>query len=908
MTVAISYFWQMPADLGTNTLPAANAQSPTSGRIAFVSNRDGNDEIYVMNADGSNVLRLTHDPGKDWVPRWSPDGRQIAFFSNRDDNDEIYVMNADGTNLLRLTHTLASDWTPSWSSDGRQIAFSSSRDGDFEIYLMNADGSQLTQLTHNQSHDWSPSWSPDGQRIAFMSDVDGNNEIYVMDADGSRATRLTHNPNSDSRPSWSPDSSKILFTSDRHGNVDIYMMDPDGAEQTRLTWNEAADRTPTWSPYSSRIAFSSTRDGNRDIFVMNPDGTGINNLSNHTASDGAPDWGPISGTSGSHPTPLLVVTPSAYNFGRVTQGDTPEIVLSITNAGMGVLHSGYRSVPDWVEIGPTDLSETGEGTILLRMRSDAPLGSLAGALELAGNGGELSVALRAEVVPSPKPDLVVYRPQADSDELPTQFTVGDRFSMVALVTNIGASAAGTSGISYQIGEPSDWSSWKIDTLVRLRPSQTFQTLVRYTFTEKDVGTRYFRLVADHASEVDETDESNNVAMIGPFQVVPAPESAPTPTDSPTPTSAPTPASAPTAKPVPTNTPTPTLGPDGPIATLHAESNEAVTGQEVNVSLTVRNVASIPYMTIDVIVEAPQGLLLAGESCPSSGQCSSTSHLTGDDGTEQMELTAIAHKAGTYTLEATLSWSTPSGVTATITRPLDLTFTDSIVVDLHTDRTEVVVGEPVVLTFEANNAIASPVATGRLSLTRPSGWSVSEAEFADSCGASCVGNLSIPSGQSRSIVVKMVPNQPGTFSIEAKLEWILQDDSNRTGMAADSVDIAVAATGAQPSETGVAASLSTAGQQPEDSGPPSGPGQASPWWLSPLALVALALLVIVVIVAIGFLAIVRSIRAARHEPPVFHYEEDDFPPGLQGQSGFGGSEGPGDDGPAGRPVRGSPGPD
>ena len=141
---------------------------PQAGKIAFVSERDGNEEIYVMNADGSGQTRLTNAPAADWYPRWSPDGRHLAFSSNlRVGSEAIYVMNADGSRLSRLTTApgwwssdLRWDRDPSWSSDGRHLAFSSTRDGNAEIYVMNADGSGQTRLTNAPAADSDPSWSP----------------------------------------------------------------------------------------------------------------------------------------------------------------------------------------------------------------------------------------------------------------------------------------------------------------------------------------------------------------------------------------------------------------------------------------------------------------------------------------------------------------------------------------------------------------------------------------------------------------------------------------------------------------------------------------------------------------------------------------------------------------------------
>jgi Tol biopolymer transport system component len=234
--------------------------SPDGKKIAFASSfRDvnGHDlkgEIYVMNADGTNTTRLTNNIYFDRSPGWSPDGEKIAFTSDRDGNTEIYVMNAaDGSGQTNISNNPAREYHPGWSPDGEKIAFTSDRDGNTEIYVMNAaDGSGQTRLTYNPALDEQSSWSPDGEKIAFTSDRDGNTEIYVMNADGTNTTRLTYISAIDDEPRWSPDGKKIAFVSTRDQiSTEIYVMNAaDGSGQTRLTYNPATDSHPDWAPTS----------------------------------------------------------------------------------------------------------------------------------------------------------------------------------------------------------------------------------------------------------------------------------------------------------------------------------------------------------------------------------------------------------------------------------------------------------------------------------------------------------------------------------------------------------------------------------------------------------------------------------------------------------------------------------
>jgi Tol biopolymer transport system component len=329
-------------DVTPKTLPGRN------GKIAFSSYRDGNSDIYTMEADGSDVQRLTALAGS---PRWSPDGTKIAFVRGLGIVEgiyvaNIYVMNADGTNQTRLTNNSVSDTSPEWSPDGTRIVFESRRQfvatsGNSQIYVMNADGSNQTRLTNNTGLDLFPKWSPDGTRIVFQryTPPPVSAEIHVMNADGSNQTQLT-NSGSALSPRWSPDSSRIAFYSHRDGKAQIYVMNADGSNQTRLTNNPNFDQVPEWSPDGTRIVFQSIRGGDaNDIYVMNADGNNQTRLTNNTVYD---NLSPIFSPDGTR-----IAFLSAYSF----SGEFISAEISVMNADGSNLVLTNTNVPpegfDW---------------------------------------------------------------------------------------------------------------------------------------------------------------------------------------------------------------------------------------------------------------------------------------------------------------------------------------------------------------------------------------------------------------------------------------------------------------------------------------------------------------------------------------------------------------------------------
>ena len=284
-------------DTTGNTRTNSFSWTIDSSRIAFVSDRDGNLEIYAMEPDGtSQVVRLTTNSAANDAPEWSPDRRRIAFHSERDGNAEIYVMNADGSGQTRLTINAATDRNPSWAPDGTRLAFESFRDGNREIYVMNVDGSNVRRLTTNRALDFDPAWSPDGGRIAFASNRDNDNyEIYVMNADGTAQTRLTNDPVVEFNPAWSPDGKRIAFHSFRGPPAqyqNLYTMNPDGSGVVRITQTQRNDWNPAWAPDGGHLVFQSDRDTGAELhlYIVDVDSKEQTKLTTGSSKNLVPDW------------------------------------------------------------------------------------------------------------------------------------------------------------------------------------------------------------------------------------------------------------------------------------------------------------------------------------------------------------------------------------------------------------------------------------------------------------------------------------------------------------------------------------------------------------------------------------------------------------------------------------------
>jgi TolB protein len=264
--------------------------------IAFVSNRSGAKEIYVMGAGGENVRRATRNRSINAFPDWAPDGRTIVYTSYREAaRPWLYMLARGGKSPGRILRGLAGNaqlYRGVFDPKGRRLAVVVSQDGASELYLVDRDGDNPRRVTHHRAIDIAPTWSPDGKQLAFVSDRTGSPQIYVMDVGGQGVRRLTFDGSYNTAPHWSPDGRWIAYETRVGGQFDIWIIDPEGTVNVPLITHPRSDESPNWSPDGRKLVFASTRRGQADLYSVDLSGENLRRLTRGQGDNTSPAWGP----------------------------------------------------------------------------------------------------------------------------------------------------------------------------------------------------------------------------------------------------------------------------------------------------------------------------------------------------------------------------------------------------------------------------------------------------------------------------------------------------------------------------------------------------------------------------------------------------------------------------------------
>jgi TolB protein len=246
-----------------------------TSKVVFVSNRDGNEEIYLMDFDGKRQKRITFNDYIDLIPSWSVDNEKILYTSYRRGTPDLYIFHLY-SGKTDLVSSGGVNYSADWSPENDKIVYTSSKnDGNAEIYMRDMKTGKEKRLTFNNIIDTSPYWSPNGKEIAFTSERSGSPQIYIMDAEGTNVRRITYEGSYHDNAAWSPDGTRILYVSRIESRFDIYIYSLKNNTISKLTEKVGRNENPTWSPDGRHIMFSSNRTGSYQLYTVDYDGTNL---------------------------------------------------------------------------------------------------------------------------------------------------------------------------------------------------------------------------------------------------------------------------------------------------------------------------------------------------------------------------------------------------------------------------------------------------------------------------------------------------------------------------------------------------------------------------------------------------------------------------------------------------------
>ena len=265
-------------------------EGPFKSRIAFISDQTGYSELWLMDSDGHNPIRLTNHRSIVLNPDFSPWGKEILFTSYWANNPDLYRKEIYTGKEAKVSFKRGLNTAGRYSPNGRDIALTLSKDGNPEIYVIASSGRIKQQLTNSWGIDSDPSWSPDGERLAFISNRSGNPHIFITELGSGETRRLTTAGKYSATPDWNPKRDLIAFTRQENGHFSVYTIGSDGSDERRVTFGPGNQEHPRWSPDGRFLVYSSDIDGKRAIYVMRADGSGAKRLTVPTSTSRHPAW------------------------------------------------------------------------------------------------------------------------------------------------------------------------------------------------------------------------------------------------------------------------------------------------------------------------------------------------------------------------------------------------------------------------------------------------------------------------------------------------------------------------------------------------------------------------------------------------------------------------------------------
>lgn len=261
-------------------------------RIAFVNDKTGNKELYLVDYDGARLKRITANGSINLFPRWSPKGNKLAFTSYKDGNPDLFLYDLSRGRIEPLSSRQGLNISGGFAPDGSAVALTLSKGKDPKVFILDLKKRKARRATSHWGVESSPTFSPGGEHLAFVSDRAGNPQIHTMELATGRTRRLTKLNWCDS-PAWSPTGEWIAFAgrANPKDSFDIFLVDVTGTKVVQLTHGEGTNEEPAWSPDGRFLIFATTREiGKRKLYLMDADGSAPRPLGDIPGRSFTPSW------------------------------------------------------------------------------------------------------------------------------------------------------------------------------------------------------------------------------------------------------------------------------------------------------------------------------------------------------------------------------------------------------------------------------------------------------------------------------------------------------------------------------------------------------------------------------------------------------------------------------------------